>query len=65
MDPLVFTKTSLAGTGDDTLRMTSLPYVQGRSTMTAVELGGRMVLLTEDDMIDLHAQLARSLGYID
>lgn len=46
------------------LRITSTPYIPEINSMSTVELGGTALLLTTDEMVELHAQLARSLGYI-
>jgi len=47
------------------LKITSTPYIAELNSMSTVELAGAALLLTTDDMIELHAQLAKSLGYID
>lgn len=47
------------------LRITSFPYIEGTASMSTVVMSGDAVLLTHDDMVELHEQLSRSLGYID
>lgn len=48
-----------------TVRFTSSVYIKGVNPLTVVELGGKTVVLGEDEMLTLHAQLARALGFTD
>ena len=49
----------------DEVQLVAPDYIPGRRTYLAVLLGGKMVLLGEDKVLELHSMLGKALGFID